>query len=255
MTRVALPEAFVRAPIAHRALHDRALGRPENSRAAVRAAVDAGYGIEIDLQLSSDGVAMVFHDDTLDRLTTATGAVRARTAAALGAIKLRDCDEGIPTFAEVLSIVGGRVPLLVEIKDQGAAGGTRLESAAAADLAGYAGPVAVMSFNPDQVAAMARLAPSVPRGITTWAWPPEDSDGVPPEVCARLREIPDYDRCDASFISHHWEDLARPRVAELAAHGAVILCWTIRSAQTEALARKVAANVTFEGYPAATPVA
>ena len=122
-----LPPAFLRLPIAHRALHDRAQGRPENSRAAIRAAIAAGYGIEIDLQASADGVAMVFHDDDLGRLTGATGPVRARTAAELGAIRLTDAEDGIPTLAEVLEIVAGRVPLLIEIKDQSGEMGDLLE--------------------------------------------------------------------------------------------------------------------------------
>jgi glycerophosphoryl diester phosphodiesterase len=248
-----LPPAFLARPIAHRALHDMAQGRPENSRAAVRAAIAGGYGIEIDLQPSADGVPMVFHDEVLDRLTDATGPVNARSAAALQQIALRGGDEGIPTLAEVLDIVGGRVPLLIEIKDQDGQMGERtgpLEAATARVLAGYAGPVAVMSFNPHSVAAMARLAPDIPRGLTTSAWDAADWSPVAPEVCDRLRDIPDYDRTRSCFISHEAADLDRPRVAELARAGAAILCWTIRSPEAEARARRIAQNVTFEGYPA-----
>lgn len=254
--RVALPPEFRTLPIAHRALHDRAAGRPENSRAAVRAAVAAGYGIEIDLQLSRDGQAMVFHDEDLDRLTGETGPLNARSAAELGAIRLRDAEDGIPTLAEVLAIVAGRVPLLIEIKDQDGLMGPKvgpLERAAAAALAGYAGPVAVMSFNPHSMAEMARLAPHLPRGITTSAYDPDDWAPLPASVCATLRDIPDYDRVQASFISHEWPDLGRARVADLKAQGATILCWTIRSPAQEAEARRIAQNVTFEGYLAARP--
>lgn len=248
-----LPEVFLSRPIAHRAYHDRAQGRPENSRAAVRAAVAAGYGIEIDLQPSADGVPMVFHDEWLDRLTAETGPVNARRAAELGQIGLVHGSEGIPTLAEVLEIVGGRVPLLIEIKDQDGQMGEGigpLEEAAARVLAGYDGPVAVMSFNPHSVAAMARLAPGIPRGLTTSAWDAADWAPVAPAVCDRLRDIPDYDRTGACFISHEWADLARPRVAALKAAGAAVLCWTIRSPEEEAQARAVAQNVTFEGYAA-----
>ncbi|MEQ3631032.1 MAG: glycerophosphodiester phosphodiesterase family protein, partial [Sulfitobacter sp.] len=77
-----LPAAFLDIPLAHRALHDLSAGRPENSRAAVRAAVDAGVGIEIDVQLSADNKAMVFHDYALERLTPERGAVRLREASA-----------------------------------------------------------------------------------------------------------------------------------------------------------------------------
>lgn len=252
--RQPLPAAFLNLPIAHRALHDRAAGRPENSRAAIRAALAAGYGIELDLQLSSDGVAMVFHDEELDRLTAETGWVKDRSATELGAIRLKDAEDGIPTLAEVLEIIGGRVPLLIELKDQTLTPGGiigPLETATARALAGYTGPVALMSFNPDSVAEMARLCPNLPRGITTGAYDYEGYAPLPPATCDRLREIPDYDRCAASFISHEAADLSRPRVAELQAQGAHILCWTIRSAEAEAAARKYAENITFEGYLAA----
>lgn len=250
----ALHPDFLRLPIAHRALHDRAAGRPENSRAAIRAAVAAGYAIEIDLQRSADGQAMVFHDERLDRLTAATGWVQDRSAAELGAIALRDAEDGIPTLAEVLAITGGRVPLLIEVKDQTLVPGGRigpLETATAAALAGYDGPVALMSFNPDSVAALAQLCPDIPRGLTTGSYDPEDYAPLPPALCDRRRAIPDYARTGACFISHEAADLGRPRVAELQAQGAAVLCWTIRSPQAEAEARKIARNVTFEGYLAA----
>ncbi|WP_101340093.1 glycerophosphodiester phosphodiesterase family protein [Cereibacter azotoformans] len=254
--RAPLPEAFLRRPIAHRALHDPVAGRPENSLEAVRAAIEAGYGIEIDLQLSADGVPMVFHDEHLDRLTAETGPLSARTAAELGRIPLRHGGGTIPTLTEVLGLVAGQVPLLIEIKDQDGALGPAvgaLEAATAAALEGYAGPAAVMSFNPHSVAEMARLAPALPRGLVTSSYDPADWAPVPPETCAQLRAIPDYERVEASFISHEAADLARPRVAELKAEGAAILCWTIRSPRAEAEARRIAANVTFEHYPAALP--
>ncbi len=251
-----LPPAFLTTPVAHRALHDLARARPENSRAAVRAAVAQGYAIEIDVQLSADGEAMVFHDETLERLTLECGPVLGRTAAALGRIALCQTDETIPTLAEILSLIDGQVPLLIEIKDQ--TGGMaptdgRLEAATARALADYAGPVAVMSFNPHAMAAMARLAPKVPRGLTTSAYDPDAWAPLEPVVCERLREIPDYERVGATFVSHEASDLARPRVLALKAAGAAILCWTIRSPTAEAIARRVAHNITFEGYSAARP--
>lgn len=254
--RVPLPPEFLRLPLAHRALHDRKVGRIENSPAAIRAAVEAGYGIEIDLQLSKDGVAMVFHDDDLDRLTHEKGPVAHRTAAELGRIRLKDSTDCIPTLAEVLELVGGRVPLLIELKDQtlrlvqtdGA-----LEKATAEVLSGYAGPVALMSFNPHCIAHLAKLAPEWPRGITTAAYDLKSWYPLDRATRAHLRAIPDYDRVGASFISHEAKDLGRARVAELKAAGAAVLCWTIRSAGAEAEARRVADNVTFEGYAAAFP--
>lgn len=251
-----LPPQFLRLPIAHRALHDRAKGRIENSASAIRAAVEAGYGIEIDLQLSSDGQAMVFHDDDLDRLTHETGPVSARTAQELRRLPLRDSTDTIPSLAEVLAMIDGRVPLLIELKDQtlvlGESDG-RLEQATAQALETYDGPVAVMSFNPTMVAHMARLSPRIARGLTTCTYEADDWPTVDEATCARLREIPDYNSVGASFISHQGNDLDRPRVAQLRQQGAVILCWTIRTPGQEALARQLADNVTFEGYLSPIP--
>jgi glycerophosphoryl diester phosphodiesterase len=254
--RVPLPASLIRIPIAHRALHDRSKGRIENSPSAIGAAIAAGYGIEIDVQLSSDGQAMVFHDDRLERLTGQTGLVRDHVASRLGQMVLTGGTDTIPTLHDVLSQIAGRVPLLIEIKDQSltmADTGGRLEAAVADALRGYAGDVAVMSFNPHSMAHMARLAPQVPRGLTTSAYDPDDWAPLPPACCDVLRGIPDYDRVGAGFISHEGRDLARARVAELKAGGAAILCWTIRSPEDEAKARRVAQNVTFEGYAAAVP--
>ncbi|WP_397542759.1 glycerophosphodiester phosphodiesterase family protein [Roseovarius salis] len=252
----ALAPVFLRLPIAHRALHDAADGRPENSRAAIRAAVAAGYGIEIDLQPSRDGRAMVFHDPDLGRLTSEKGPVRARDAAELAAIRLSGSDETVPALSDVLALVSGRVPLLVELKDQhgrlGETDGT-LERAAADDIAAYDGPLALMSFNPHMVRRMATLAPGRARGLVTCAYAPRDWPDLPEQTRARLRDIADYDAAGCSFVSHHAADLHRPRVAELRARGAAVLCWTIRSPEAEARARQVADNITFEGYRAVIP--
>lgn len=249
--RIPLPPGLRRLPIAHRALHDRAQGRIENAPAAIRAAIEAGYAIEIDLQLSRDGLPMVFHDEELDRLTTETGPVATRTAAELTRIRLKDSADTIATLAGILALIDGRVPLLIELKDQSLTmmpTDGRLEAATAAALQGYRGEVAVMSFNPAQVHHMARLAPGIPRGLTTAAYDPDSWHPLPPARCAQLRAIPDYGPTGASFISHEAADLSRPRVAALKAEGAVILCWTIRSPAEEALARRIAQNITFEGY-------
>ncbi len=195
MKRPALPADLLNTPIAHRAYHNRAERRPENSRAAMRAAIAAGYGIEMDLQLSSDGVAMVFHDEDLERLTGQAGLLNTRTAADLGQVQLLDGDETIPTFAEVLELVDGRVPLLVELKDQTLTMSETdgmLEAVVARALSQYQGDVAVMSFNPHSIAHMARLAPDLPRGLTTSSYDPQDWAPLDPAICNHLRDIPDY---------------------------------------------------------------
>lgn len=253
MTR--LSSEFLCIPLAHRSLHDVSDGRPENSRAGIRAAIAAGYGIEIDVQLSSDHQAMVFHDYDLARLTGTSGPLRLRTANDLSQMTLTGGDEGIPTLQDVLKLVDGRVPLLIEIKDQDGAMGTDigpLERATSDAIAAYSGPVAVMSYNPNSVAEMARLAPNVVRGLVTCAYDPK-VEVLPVAVCDHLREIPVFDRVGATFISHEIADLDRPRVAALLNAGAHVLCWTVRSPEQEEQARKIAENITFENYLAPIP--
>ena len=247
---MSLLDAFLDRPIAHRGLHDLSDGRPENSREAAEAAIARGYAIELDVQLSADGQAMVFHDYELDRLTLETGPVAARSAAELAVVPLKGGMTGMPTLPEFLDLVAGRVPLLLEIKDQDGALGSDvgpLEAAVAAALEAYTGDVAVMSFNPHSIAVMRRIAEDVLRGLVTESFP-DDEWPVPKPTLERLRGIPDYDHVGACFISHQASDLNRPRVTNLKNSGATVLCWTIRSKDEETQARQVADNVTFEGY-------
>lgn len=251
MTR--LSSAFLTRPIAHRGYHNKAEGVVENSPSAFAAAIAAGYPIELDLQLSRDGVAMVFHDDALDRLTNESGPVRSRDAYVLEAIELKGSSDRIPTLSYVLEVVGGQVPLLIELKDQhGQMGKTDgvLERAALAVLDDYSGAFALMSFNPHMVAQVAEIAPDVPRGLISSAWRKIDEAHVPVDTRAELAAIPDFERIGADFLSHDHTNLDSPRVEQLKARGVPILCWTIRTAQQEHVARKVADNVTFEGYAA-----
>jgi glycerophosphoryl diester phosphodiesterase len=249
--KVSLPDTFLTSPIAHRALHDEAQGRAENNFAAIEAAIERGFGIEIDIQRSKDGQAMVFHDYHLDRLTEATGPFAQLTAAELGKVRFRSGEIGVPTLAAVLDHVANRAPLLIEIKDQDGAMGPKvgpLEREVARLLQSYTGVVAVMSFNPHAIAVMAEAAPHIARGLTTCAYPAEDWPLLSEEARANLREISDFDRVGASFISHQWTDLAAERLQDLKEAGAHILCWTIRSAAEAADAARYAENITFEGY-------
>jgi glycerophosphoryl diester phosphodiesterase len=246
-----LPPVFLKGHVAHRALHDAAAGRPENSRAAIRAAVALGVAVEIDVQPSADGVAMAFHDDRLERLTGAPGRIADLTAEALGATRLIGGAEGVPTLAEALAEAGGRVPVLIEVKDRSGEMGPAvgpLEDAVLAALAGYAGPVAVMSFNPHSVAYLAVRAPDLPRGLVTDAFEARDWPTLPEAVRRRLAAIPDLGRTGAGFVSHGVEALGMSRLAEVKAAGLPVLCWTVRSPAQEAEARRIADAVTFEGY-------
>ena len=245
-----LPRSLVAVPVAHRGLHDRAAGIVENSRAAAEAAIAAGYGIELDVQRSADGEAMVFHDYEMLRLTDAPGLIHDYTAAALTGIGLKDGDEPVPTLAEFLAVVAGRAPLLIEIKDQDGALGPDvgpLERRVAALLADYPGEAALMSFNPHSVAVFAEAAPDRPRGLTTCAF--DDPDwSLPDYRIAELAALLDAERTGASFVSHDRQDLHNPAVARLKAEGLSILTWTVCDPAQEMQAREIADNITFEGY-------
>lgn len=246
-----LPQAFIDIPLAHRGLHDVTDGRPENSLAAIHAAIVLGFGIELDLQVSKDGQAMVFHDYDLQRLCGVSGAVCQHTAEELSKLPLIGGDEGIPTLRQVLDLVNGQVPLLIEIKDQDLRLGAKigpLEEATAKDLSSYHGPVAVMSFNPHSVHEMARLCPDIPRGLTTCNFDKSDWPLVPQDRRSALADLPDFAPTGSCFVSHQEDQLSSAAVTKLKAQGVPILCWTIRSAQQEATARQTADNITFEGY-------
>ena len=189
-------------------------------------------------------------------MTETTGPLRIHSATALESVRLKASADGIPSLWRVLDLVAGQVPVLIEIKDQDGAMGPNvgaLEHGVFRALEGYRGPVAVMSFNPHSVAEMAKLAPRVPRGLTTYAWADAEARILPEEYRAHLAAIADFDRVGASFISHDRRDLASRHVAALKARGVPILCWTVRSPEQESQAREIADNITFEGYAAPFP--
>lgn len=251
-----LPEPFLRQPLAHRGLHDRAAGFIENSLAAFAAAVERGYGIELDVQRSGDGEAMVFHDYEMPRLTGRPGLLTDYDAASLRQTPLSGAADGgtIPTLAQVLEAVAGRAPLLIEIKDQDGAFGPDvgpLETRVAALLSSYAGPVAVMSFNPHSVEAFGQALPTCPRGLTSCNYDDPDHSAPDYRRAELVAMLANFATSGGAFVSHDRNDLANPIVANLKAQRLPILTWTVRSADQEAEARKVADNVTFEGYAAA----
>ncbi|MGM0586688.1 MAG: glycerophosphodiester phosphodiesterase family protein [Pseudomonadota bacterium] len=248
---------FLERPIAHRGLHGP--GAPENSLSAFRAAREAGYGVELDVQLSADGRAMVFHDPTLERLTARTGAVAELTAADLAEIALKGGREDrIPTLTQALE-AAGEAPVLVEIKPQP---GPEALAALAAEtgrvLAAHRGPVAAMSFDPRAAGPFRAEAPGVAFGLLgkdfvgsrrgEAGWPE-----MTPDERRRLTDLAMFEETGADFVSYHWRDLAHPPVQALRARGVPVLCWTTRGPGEDAKARELANNVTFEGYRPETP--
>lgn len=153
-------QPFMAFPYAHRGFHDAQI--PENSLAAFRAAAENGYGIELDVQLSSDGEVMVFHDESLLRMTGCDASLYSKTKDELAALTLGNTDERIPTLREVLSLIDGRVPLLVEIKSDHAVLEVCRKTAEILD--GYAGAYMIESFHPLAVNWFRKHRPSVVRG-------------------------------------------------------------------------------------------
>lgn len=161
---------FVDRNYAHRGLHRQDQSVPENSLEAFRAAVEHGYGVEMDVHLSADGALVVFHDDTLDRVCGVPGRVEDKTLEELRQLRLCGTECGIPTLAEALDVLGGRVPLILEIKR----GGHNRELCEKTDalLRTYAGPVCIESFDPFIVRWFRLHAPELLRGQLSL--PPKD---------------------------------------------------------------------------------
>lgn len=232
-------DALTARPIAHRGLHDGNKTIMENALSAVLAAADAGYPVEIDVQLSADNVAIMFHDATLDRLTAQTGPVRARTAAELATIALGATTDTPLPLATVLAALGGRVPIVVEMKDNGA-DNPALAAAVAADLLAYDGPCAAMSFAYDLVAGFAALAPTIAVGLT--------AEGSTDDAVDAHRAFLDSAAArGVSFISYGVNDLPNAFVADIrATRGMKIITWTVRDTATHARCRDHVDQITFE---------
>jgi glycerophosphoryl diester phosphodiesterase len=246
----ALARAFER-PIAHRGLHDRATLLLENTISAAQAAIAAGFGIECDIQLSSDGEAMVFHDHTLDRLTGAEGPVGARTAAALSVLTVGGCADTIPTLHAFLDAITAQTPLVVEVKSR-FDGDLRLVERLVAVLEsrGYADPVVVKSFDPAIIAHLRRIAPSIPRGIVGQSR--YDGGDVASLSEERLRDMTDllhWEHTQPQFLSWRYADLpaAAPHLGRLLG-GVPVMTWTIRNPEDGVSALLYVDQIVFEGF-------
>lgn len=236
-------------PIAHRGLHDAAAGIVENTRPAVAAAIEAGYAIEVDLRVSADGEAMVFHDSTLDRLTRETGPVGERTARALQLVEFKVADERMMTLGELLDLVQGRTPLVIEIKSQWEHTG-QLEDRVVQMLRGYRGPVAVMSFDPRSVAWVRRAAPALPRGIVAERFRDETYWSRLTAVQRfALRHMLHLGHTRPHFFAYDVRGL--PSAAPLIARHVLrlpLLAWTVRTPADRRRARWFADAMIFEGF-------
>lgn len=236
-------------PVAHRGFHDRDAGQIENSRAAIMAAVERGFAIEVDLQIASDGVPMVFHDTTLDRLTEESGPVRALTGDALSLISLAGTNDTIPTFDDLLNLVDGKVPLLVELKPHGNQTGA-LADAVLKRLTRYSGRVALMSFDPDMVSTIAEKSPEQVRGIIADATPRRVSWGGG-TVIGRfgLRHLLHVPRTKPNFIAYDCRALPAQAPAMLRRTcNLPVLAWTVRNRAEQLRVHRWTDQIIFEGF-------
>ncbi|MDE4912944.1 glycerophosphodiester phosphodiesterase family protein [Methylobacterium sp. 092160098-2] len=244
------PDWLTVRPIAHRGLHDRAAGRPENTLAAARAAVAGGFAIECDVQLSADGEAMVFHDAALGRLTTAREAVAERSAAELGTLKVAGSAETIPTLSAFLAAVAGVVPVVIEVKSR-YDGDLRLATRTAEVAAAYAGPVALKSFDPQVVAALRDLCPAtIPRGIV--AETTQDDPvyaALTPSLRRSLSDLLHFAETRPDFLSWRVDDLPCAPTYLCRLLGRVpVMTWTVRTEEQRARAAAHADQMVFEGF-------
>ena len=239
-------------PIAHRGLHDRSNGIIENSRSAFARAIEQGFAIECDLQLTRDGVPVVFHDDKLERLTGLSGMVRDISSDVLLKTPLLgsaagDCPQ---TFGQLLEQVGGKVLLQVELKRQLPEKTKQLASVAVANAARYRGPLAFESFDPALVAEARRAGFTGPIGIISERYVDEgeDYEGLSPGDRFALRHLLHWPWSRFDFLSVDKAALELPAVKAFRALGKPVTSWTIRSANEASAALLHADQIVFEGF-------
>ncbi len=230
------PDWLTSLPIAHRGYHDLSEGRAENSMAAFRAAVDAGFAIECDLQVTATGEPVVFHDPVLDRMTGVDGNVRDHSPASLLDMKLLNIADGIHLLTEHLKLVAGRVPIVLELKGVQDEDAGFVEGVAKA-LEGYEGKIALMSFDHWICAQFKPLIPHLPRGLT--------AEGDDSAYDTHLRAMEDY---DLQFVSYGVADLPNKFVKEMRVIDLPIITWTVKDQQSASTTRKYADQMTFEGF-------
>ena len=246
------PPWLTARPIAHRGLHTRANGIIENSVSAAEAAVERGFSIECDVQLTIDGDAVVFHDFTLERLTDATGDVAGKSAANLSELALKGSKDRISSLKAFLDLIGGRVPLIIEIKSRHD-GDWRLSELVATVLAAYEGPVALKSFDPRVIAHLRENAERLgatryPLGIVAEARY-DELKHLPRAARESLAAFLHYPRTRPDFLSWRVDDLphAIPFLLRTQLDTPVI-AWTVRREAQRALAAQWADQIVFEGF-------
>jgi glycerophosphoryl diester phosphodiesterase len=235
-------------PVAHRGLWTPD-GAPENSLAAFQAACAGGYGIELDVQLTADGEAVVFHDDRLERMTGLEGRVRDHTAADLGTMTLKDTEETIPTLADTLTMVGHRGMVFIELKTPFGDVGP-LEKRVTEVLVDHNGPTAVIGFNPYSHAWFADHHPQILRGLDSYTWNDESARKLAPEMRKSLAALEQVEIARPDFLALGLDMLPSPRADLYRAKGMPIVAWTVRSPDQWEGVRDHCDNLIFEGFQA-----
>jgi glycerophosphoryl diester phosphodiesterase len=235
-------------PVAHRGLHDQASGIIENTASAIRAAIAANYAIEVDVQLSADGEAMVHHDDALGRLTEGAERLRDMNTADLKRIAFKQTADRMMSVSDLCALVSGWVTLLIELKSR-FDGDRGLAARVVEVLTSYAGPVGVMSFDPQQIEAVKELAPGLPRGIVAerkFSHP--EWKGLSIASKRSLAYLLHGLRSRPHFLAYAVKDL--PAAAPLIARhvfGLPLLAWTVRNDEDRRRA-SWADQIIFEGF-------
>jgi glycerophosphoryl diester phosphodiesterase len=247
----ALDRATFLRPIAHRGLHSRSKGRIENTAPAFLAAIAKGYGIECDLQAAKDGTPMVFHDDKLERLTGEPGRISFLSPTALARLTYKGQDERIMTFAQFLDLVDGQVPLLVEVKTNSATPLDPFLDRIARQARAYKGSIALMSFDLEVVAALARLAPTIPRGPVIGSHQLPKRLWATPGAAGRatIARLLDGAPATGSFLAVDVRILRATRGwMTRRAIDKPLFSWTIRSRRERSTAARYADAPIFETY-------
>ena len=247
-----MTDALFPAPIAHRGLHDRAKGVIENSASAFEAAIASGFAIECDVQITSDGVPVVFHDDDMKRLLGKDGAVADATVAEITTTKLLDSAAGDcpQKFTDFLAQIAGRTLLQIELKHQRDAHGTQLLARSVAELLkAYEGPVTVESFDPNLLTAIRQFGFAGPRGIITYDYEQKDWDThLTEQQRYTLRHLLHWHETQFDFISCHDKALQLPAITFWRALGKPVTAWTIRSQAEADVAAPFVDQIVFEGF-------
>ena len=245
-----LDRAFLR-PIAHRGLHDAAKGVIENTAAAFIAAINKDYGIECDLRPAADGTPFVFHDAEFSRLIDNPGRIEHCVPATIATLTYRGSSERILPLSEFLSLVAGRVPLLVEIKSDWDLPNAPFLKAIAALVASYKGPLALMSFDPGVMTTVKELVPGIPRGIVSGIYSGKGwwLDKIGQERAFRLSHLLESGPVDPAFFSYDVKSLPTP-VTQFAREvmRVPLMTWTVRTPQALVAAERWADGITFEGF-------